>query len=193
MAEYYVLEEQPIGDTRELAGLGPAPDVPGVNFMRGHRFGPSVVVPRPLRYELSPEFPGELPWFFKAGGPLMHERMVEALRRAGVDNIDVYDALLVDPEDGSEWTEFKAVNILGVVAASDPARTTFDPTNPARVINAQIEKLVLRPEAMHGFLIFRLAEQLSTILVHEGVKAQLEAARIGPLGFIAPDAWYGGV
>src|SRR5678815_2367157 len=98
---FYLLEEQAIGDTREFAALGSPPDIPGLRFMDGRRFAPSVVVPNPLRFELSPDYPGDLPLFFKAGGPLMHERIVDAMRDAGVDNIDVYDTLLVDPEDGS--------------------------------------------------------------------------------------------
>ena len=190
---YYLLEKKAVGDNRELASLGPAPDIPGVDFMRGRRFDPAIAIPRPLRYELSPEYPGEVPWFFKVGGPLMHDAMVQALRDAGVDNIDVYDALLVDPEDGSEWTEYKAVNIVGVVAAVDVAKSKFDPDHPDRQMTSRIEELTLNDKVAGDLLIFRLAEKLSAIVVHDKVKAAIEATEIGPLGFIEPKDWYGGI
>jgi hypothetical protein len=190
---YYLLEEKPIGDTTDYLGLGPEPDIPGVDFMRGRRFDPAIAIPRPLRYELSPEFPGELPWFFKAGGPLMHDSIVEVLKNVGVDNIDVYDALLVDPEDGTEWTEYKAVNIIGVVAAVDVAKSRFDPDHPDRSMTSRIEELTLNEKIPGDLLIFRLAEKLSAIVVHERIKVAIEATDIGPLGFIEPKDWYGGI
>jgi hypothetical protein len=190
---YYLLEEKPVGDTTDLLGLGPEPDIPGVDFMRGRRFDPAIVIPRPLRYELSPEFPGELPWFFKSGGPLMHDSIVEVLRDVGVDNIDVYDALLVDTADGTEWTEYKAVNIIGVVAAVDVARSRFDPAHADRLMTSRIEGLTLDEKKAGDLLIFRLAEKLSAIVVHEKIKQAIEATDIGPLGFIEPKDWYGGI
>lgn len=190
---YYVLEEEPIGDLRDLAMLGRGPRIPGIDFMAGKRFDPTIAIPRPLRYELNPEAPGEMPWFFDAGGPLMHDRMVEALRAAGIDNIDVYDALIVDPDEGSEWTEYKAVNIVGLVAAANMTTSIIDSSDSARLITTKFEKLVLEPERAHGLLIFRLAEKVSAIIVHEKVKAEIEARRIGPLGFIPPEQWFGAI
>jgi hypothetical protein len=190
---YFLLEEKPIGDMRDLAGLGRRPDIPGINFLKGRPFDPAIALPRPLRFELSREAPGEMPWFFKAGGPLMHDRMVEALRVAGVDNIDVYDALVVDPADGSKWTDYKAVNIIGLVAAADPGQSVFDPADRTRLIATKFEKLVLDPAKARGVLMFRLAEKVSAIVVHEKVKQEIEARRIGPLGYIPPDQWFGAI
>ncbi|OHA79608.1 MAG: hypothetical protein A2675_02540 [Candidatus Yonathbacteria bacterium RIFCSPHIGHO2_01_FULL_51_10] len=188
-----MLEKEPIGDLRDLAVLGRRPMIPGIDFMAGERFDPTIAIPQPLRYELNPEAPGEMPWFFKAGGPLMHDRMVEALRAAGVDNIDVYDALVVDPDDGSEWTDYKAVNIVGLVAAADMTKSIIDTSDSARLITTKFEKLVLDPAKAHGLLLFRLAEKVSAIIVHERVKAEIEARKIGPLGFIPPEKWFGAI
>lgn len=190
---YFVLEKKAIGDLTDLAMLGRIPDIPGVDFMAGRRFDPGIEIPSPLQFELNPEGPGEMPWFFKAGGPLMHQKMVDALREAGVDNIDVYDALVRDPSDGSEWTEYKAVNIIGLVAAADLARSEFDQTDPDRLISTKFEKLVLNPAKANGFLIFRLAEKVSAIIVHERVKRSIEERNIGPLGFISPEQWFGAI
>ncbi len=190
---YYALEKKQTGDLRNFATLGIVPNIPGIDFMAGERFDPAIKIPRPLRYELDADVPGDMPWLFKSGGPLMHDRMVESLRAAGVDNIDVYDVLLVDPADGSEWTDYKAVNIVGLVAAADIAKSVIDTSDSSRLITTKFEKLVLDPNKAHGLLIFRLAEKVSAIIVHDKVKVEIEARRIGPLGFIPPEQWFGAI
>ena len=156
--------------------------------MSGERFGPNVRVAEPLRYELDPEVAGDIPWLLKAGGPLMHIDLIEAIRTAGVDNIDVYDAVIVDPEDGAEWRDWKAVNIVGVVAAADLQKSKF-PSGQDPVISMQFDELVINPVEARGLLMFRLAESLSTILVHAKVKDAVEARGIEPIGFIKPEDW----
>jgi hypothetical protein len=190
---YYILEKKAIGDLRDLATLARTPAIPGIDFMAGKRFDPTIAIQLPLRFELNPDVNGEMPWFFNAGGPLFHNRIVEALRVAGVDNIDVYDVLLIDPADGSEWTEYKAVNIVGLVAAADLSMSEFDPNDSDRLITTKFEKLVLNSAKAKGFLIFRLAEKVTAIIVHEKVKKAIEERRIGPLGFIPPELWFGGI
>lgn len=191
---YFVLEKKAVGDLRNLASIKRGPPLPpGVDFMKGLPFDPGVALPLPLRFELNPEAPGQMPWFFKSGGPLMHDKMVAALHAAGVDNIDVYDALVVHPVKGREWKDYKAVNIIGRVAAVDLTKSVFDPGEPLRMVAAKFEKLVLDPAKARGLLMFRLAEKLSAIIVHESVKKQIEAHRIGPLGFIEPEQWFAAI
>lgn len=191
---YFILEKKAIGDLRNLTSIGRGPLLPpAINFMAGVPFDPAPALPLPLRYELDPEAHGQMPWFFDAGGPLMHNRMVAALHSAGVDNIAVYDALVVHPVKGREWKDYKAVNIIGRVAAADLTKSVVDPAEPLKMVAAKFDKLVLDPAKAHGLLMFRLAEKLSAIVVHEKVKQQIEADRIGPLGFIPPEDWFAGI
>jgi hypothetical protein len=120
----------------------------------------------------------------------MHDRMVLALRDVGVDNMEVYDTVLVAPHLGKQRTDYKAVNIIGRVSAVDTAKSEFDPSDSTRVIATKFRKLVLDESKANGLLLFRLAEKLSAIIVHEKVKDILTERRIGPLGFIETEQWF---
>jgi hypothetical protein len=51
---------------------------------------------------------------------VFREDLIAVLKEFGVDNIDYYDTLITDPDDGTQYTNYKAANIIGV----------FDPKNP---------------------------------------------------------------
>ncbi len=184
---YFFLEEKAFDDATPLAAVGKAPHIDGVNWYAGARF--SRAIPQPFRCELDPDVPGELPWLFKGPVPLMHEKMIEALRDAGVDNLDCYDALIVDPEDGSEWTEYKAVNVIGQISAVDLGKSRFDPEQPHRLIAMSFDAVEIDPSRVRGPLLFRLAESVTGIVVHETVRSRLTERGIEPLGYIEPEDW----
>lgn len=92
---------------------------------------------------------------------------------AGVDNIDLYKAI-VRREDGSVVSEdYVSYNVIGVVQAADLSRTQFAPENTSRLLDASIEKLAVDPSKAHDLLLFRLAESLGTVVVHERVKKEV--------------------
>lgn len=187
---YWMLEQQPIGDFRQLATIGLSPKILGIDWYAGKHFNPKIPIPNPLKFELDPEMPGPLPWLFDEGAPLMRDGMIEALREAGVDNIDTYDVVIVDPQDGTEWDQYKAVNIIGKLAIADLVQSDFDESQPQRAITMSFDRLVLDPNKAHGLLMFRLAESVSGIVIHEKVRQQLLANEIEPLGFIKPEDWF---
>ena len=111
---------------------------------------------------------------------------LEALRSAGVDNIDTYDAAL-ESEDGSvRLPGYKAYNIVGTVTAADVAKSEFSPDNPSRQIDASIRSLVVDETKTKGLLLFRLAESVDTILIHHSVKTVLEARNFRGVLFTPP-------
>jgi hypothetical protein len=118
--------------------------------------------------------------------PVMSERFYSALEATGVGNIDVYPAVLKSMDGSVELPGFCAYNILGLVSAADPLRTRYNPDNPSRLIDASIESLVVDPQRTHEFLLFRLAENVGTILVHGRVKRSLEAQNFTGLTFYEP-------
>jgi hypothetical protein len=110
----------------------------------------------------------------------------EALVEAGVDNIEVFDAI-IRSEDGSiEHRGYKAMNIVGLVRAADLSETVFSPDNPSRLLDASIEKLVIDENATMGFLMFRLAESVDIVLVHETVKNVIEEKGFPHVVFYEP-------
>jgi len=119
---------------------------------------------------------------------LMSGPMVETLRRAGVDNLMTYPVTIVDEETGARWPFF-AVNIIGRVAAADMVKSEWSSSHDPPQGDVEFETLVIDPARARGQLFFRLAENLTTILVHQRIKVALEKARLTGMSFVDPADW----
>src|SRR5687767_7257193 len=64
-----------------------------------------------------------LPAFLKGNGPLFRDDLIEAMRAFGVDSLQTFNVALLDPDDGRTYTNYKAVNIIGLIAAADMAQS----------------------------------------------------------------------
>jgi hypothetical protein len=160
--------------------LGPS----DTSWTMGRRFSGSPTQPVPIESVEGYEEEG-LPQFENVP-PVMSNAVHEALLKAGVDNIDAYDAVLRSEDNSIEHAGFKAYNLIGLVSATDIRRTAFAPSNPSRAIDASFDSLMIDPAKTGGALMFRLAENTSTILVHRRVKEALEVAGFESIYFIAP-------
>ena len=140
--------------------------------------------PDPIRIELVPvaDFTGEPAAMFDRYMCLMSASMVDALRRSGVDNIDTYPAVLVDAANERQF-EFFGVNILGLVVAADLGKSQWSNFDGAARLDTHFETLAVDPAKARGHLMFRLAEDTGTIIVHAKVKQTLESAGIPLLRF----------
>ncbi|HQQ79330.1 MAG TPA: hypothetical protein PLB01_18420 [Thermoanaerobaculia bacterium] len=168
------------------------PFIKGVGWSFGTRIERDL--PKPLRFTLErlksnagdqgPEMPE---WLQGCEIPLFRDDLVEALRASGVDNIDFYETLVEDPDSGKTYSNYKAANIIGLVAAADMSRSeaTVHPGGP--VVDVDFEHLVLDEARARGALIFRLAESTGAILVHEQLRDRLLAAGFHTLDFIEPE------
>lgn len=115
--------------------------------------------------------------------------MLAALQHAGVDNLDTYEAVLRH-EDGSVASEeYRAVNVIGVASVADEARSVYAVDMPDRLINASFDSLAIDEKRANGLLLFRLAEAVSGIVVHESVRRSLESQGIDRVGFLDPAEW----
>ena len=180
---YYILSDQDLGDTVSLASIGDGPVIEGVSWFRGVRF--TTPIPQPLRFTLDPSVEGSLPYFFRWTIPLMHSDLIAGLREAGVDNIDVYDAVVRDDETGEEYTDFKAVNVIGKVAAADLSASKYSKDQATNLISMQFDSLAIDEKKAGPHLLFRLAECVSAIVVHEKVRNVIKSRDI-LVGFIEP-------
>ncbi len=115
---------------------------------------------------------------------IMRKDVYEALTNAGVDNIEVYRAVVKTEEGNIVSDDYLAYNIIGVVKAVDISKTQFAPENPSRLIDASVEKLTINANGTKGLLLFRLAESIRTIMVHDRVKAAIESRRIPYIVFL---------
>jgi hypothetical protein len=145
-------------------------------------------VPEPVECELVE--PGEMLSMFTGGGLLMTRELVGALRVAGVDNLELFDAIIRDPETGRTWDNYHAVNIIGVISAADLAKSR--PLERAgELIDVPFEGVAIDDARASGALMFRLAESVAGIVVHESVKPHIEAAGVNDMTFLQPSRWLG--
>lgn len=100
---------------------------------------------------------------------LMQKGLVSSLKAQGVDNVQEFPALLV--EDGSpiEAQDYVVVNIVGTVACASVADSDSIPFADRLFFN----DLVIDTSKTQGLLMFRLAESLIDVLVHESVAKPL--------------------
>lgn len=169
--------------------IASGPDFPG-NWYLGRPI--TDAVPQPLVYTLDPDYGGKPKAMYgEKAIPVMRDDVVAALTGAGVDNIQYFDALLKDPASGTEYRNYKAFNIVGLVACADMSASQLMGTAPARIGDTDFASLVIDESKAGGMLMFRLAENIGAIVVHERVKQAIEAAGIPGFVFYGPGEWSG--
>jgi hypothetical protein len=185
---YFVLDR--FGTEHPCRWISDYPYDEDLDWEAGRRH--SALVPQPLRIELDPLDPDaedhgpELPEYFVGEIPLFRDDLLEAMKEAGVDNLDAYDVLITDPDSGKRFTNYKAVNIIGVIAAADMQKSKATVHTGGPVSDVEFDDLVLDEGKPRGALIFRLAEATGTILVHERLKDYLLAKGFDKLEFLLP-------
>lgn len=169
---------------------GPEPEI-AANWMLGRPVQASSV-PRPLRYTLDPDYGGTPKALYASeANPVMRDDLAHVLANVGVDNVQYFDSILIDPASGQEYTNYKAFNIIGLVAAADMGKSELMGTADSSMGDIDFHALVIDESQTRGLLLFRLAENISAIVVHERVKAAIEAAAIPGFVFYGPGAWSG--
>src|SRR5437879_5549654 len=100
------------------AALARGPDMNAAPWYHGGKL--TQQFPEPLAYTLDPARPGNICVMYDdVAYPLMRDDLVEALQSVGVDNLQLFAAVIRDPSTGTEHTNYKAFNIVGVLAAAD--------------------------------------------------------------------------
>ncbi len=119
-----------------------------------------------------------LPDFISQPKPVMSKALLEVLRANGVNNIDAYPAEYYYTDGRKMPGEYFIVNVVGLVAAADLSQSVFEPDQPNSMIAMSFDSLVIDESKTFNALMFRLAENISTILVHENVVKAVEEAGI---------------
>jgi hypothetical protein len=146
----------------------------------------------PLIYTLDPAFPGAIPAMITGTEyPIMRDDVIEALRAVGVDNLELFDAVIVDPRTGQEHRNYKAFNVLGAVAAADMSKSVRASSSDSTVIDADFDSLSIDAARAAPFRLFRLAESVNAIVVDEAVKSEIERRNIEGMIFYDPEDWAG--
>jgi hypothetical protein len=147
-------------------------------------------VPSPFIFRLVPEYEGELKAMYEGSILLMRDDLIRALQEAGVDNLQLFPAAIHDEVNAREHTDYKAVNIIGLVSCANMAQSPrMDPDDDSEIIDVDFDSLVIDESKTGGALLFRLAESASAIVVHRSVRERAE--RIPGMTFYGPGEWSG--
>jgi hypothetical protein len=160
-----------------------------LSWQRGRRF--DAPPPRPVRVDLDAEYPGVLIPMFDAGILLFSDIMIRSFTDAGVDNLDYYDTIVRDPAQGTTYTNYKATNIIGVESCADLGASIYDAPSGSPLIDTDYESLAIDEDRTMGLLMFRLAECITGIVIHERVREALERNDVPYLEFYEPAEWIG--
>lgn len=178
----------PRGET--VLNLLEYPEFDGVeSWMLASRFDRQLPAPIMLRWD--PETAGRKKQYYDATIPLMHRNLLDALRASGVDNVDAYPAEIVHPITGETDSEYVAVNVIGAIKAADLAKSAYTDESGFGRIDMDFDGLTISENAAGGALLFRLAECVTGLVVHETVKRQLELRGGFGLTFVPPNDWVG--
>ena len=125
--------------------------------------------------------------------PLMTRRLVSALQSSGVTNSQTYETRLTNPQGDPPPSAdlYLAVNVVGAIAAADLAESETNPDVSEQLISMDFRSLSIDPLQARDALMFRLAENLSAVLLHERVKDFIEGQGITTLTWYEPESWAG--
>ncbi|MBL8025522.1 MAG: hypothetical protein JNL74_03880, partial [Fibrobacteres bacterium] len=122
----------------------------------------------PLHYELNSRHPGNPKAMYdEKSVPIMHDSVRAVLEWVGVSNIQYFDAVLSNPLSGEIRHDYKAFNIVGLVACADITASQTMGISSSRVGDTDFHGLVIDETKTDGTLLFRLAENISAIVVHK--------------------------
>jgi hypothetical protein len=187
--EYYVLQCFSPLDA-DPAEIGRIPAIEGVeSWMKGALI--DAPIQEPIELELDPNEPGPMLEMYNLGMLILSERLVAALQDAGVDNLQVFRVGITDPATGERRTDYRAVNIVGCVAAADLNKSVWSSAGRRPIIDVEFDSLTIDPKRAGGFLLFRLAECISAIIIHASVRQSLLDAGFDMLTFMHPADFVG--
>lgn len=156
------------------------------NWKKGQRFASAPA--EPVRATIPASQAGVVLEVNLSTLPLMSRRLADAVRAAGVDNIEFYEAEIADEASGAVLRDHLAFNLVGTVAAADLAQSKFT-ADDGPLITVSFNSLVIAGDKARGALMFRLAESTMGIVVHESVRKVIEARGIDTLNFVPPAEW----
>jgi hypothetical protein len=154
------------------------------------------------RFEYPPPNPLQLIWvaknekgrrvaFYSHGPVLMKKTLVEALLDAGVDNLDTYPVVIKSPTGKPDCNEYLAVNIIGTIQAADIENSVILDAPDGILMTMFFESLAIDEKKAGGKLFFRLAESVSTIIIHQSVADIFRSKDDFGLSFVDPADFVG--
>jgi hypothetical protein len=156
---------------------------PKLSFQRGVLI--QEPLPSPLVFRVNFPKAAALPHLLGDIILVASDRFIAALRKAGVDNFQLFPAVLRNPEVSAEWTGFHAFNVLGLLDAADMDASKYQTIMEGAEHLPPVvdfEELVLSRAATHEQPMFRVLQSPSLLVVHQRVVDVLRRER-------PPEGW----
>jgi hypothetical protein len=109
--------------------------------------------------------------------PLFSDRLLDALRDVGIDNLQTFDAIL-HATDGSNHSNYKAINIIGAIKCADLDKSKYVRNPGAAFI--EFSHLVIDASKARDLDFFRLGERRGRIMLSARAAGAIE--KIKPVG-----------
>ena len=156
------------------------------DWFAGHRFMTSPSTPIELTWNPEKEHGVRVAYYDASPPVLMTKELLHALRGAGVDNFDEYPVVIRSTTNGPDCHHYAAVNIIGIITAADLERSNVaDPGSG--MIDMAFDSLAIDERNAAGHLLFRLAESVTTVLIHSTVASILKTQGGFGLTFTRPE------
>ena len=157
-------------------------------WQTGDRFDAEIATP--IEIEATPHhgYTGPPHDYFDGAIAFMSPRLVEVLRAEGVDNLDLYAAVITYRTTGERHPVF-AFNLIGLVAAVDTKRSKLSSADGDNTIDTGIAGFAVDLAKAGDRRLFRLAENSLTVLAHARIKDAIRAAGIDTFAFVEPEHW----
>lgn len=131
-------------------------------------------------------------WAYKAcNPPLFHKDLITAINECGVDNLETFDVKIIDPTTHEVCEDYKAINVVGLIKAVDMSGSVATVHSEDGLGDTDFDSVKLDEVAIRGLKMFRLAESVNAIVIHNLVKEHLEAKGGFELTFTEPEKWVG--
>ncbi len=150
----------------------------------GFRYGVRMEakLPNPLVFEVDYPSREQVPHFVGETIPVFSDALVRTFRAAGVENFQLFPAVLRNPQTGAQWDGYWVFHVIGLIAAADleksESETAAGAGKPGTAVPlATFQVLVLDAQKTRNVAMFRLAESPGTLLVHDRVLSHIKAHR----------------
>lgn len=112
---------------------------------------------------------------------VMSDELIKTLQEAGVSNLQCFPVEVRSRVDGTVWTNYKVVNVIGLVSCADLERSKYtiiaDRCGEGAVPLMAFKKLKVDAVRAGEQLLFILAESPGTIIVSECIVERLRKVR----------------
>lgn len=135
-----------------------------LDFMGGQVI--NISIDTPMVFTTNAKAGDNLRAFHKSSFTIMSKAFLSLVQEAGVDNLQVFPIIIQSTEDGTIWSDYFGVNILGVIKCADLSRSTYDEIMPGHYC---FDELAIDANLIKDQLLFRLQEHLPTIIMHRSV------------------------